>query len=99
MQKMPSPQSAIKSGSAHRPQATHSQPHVQEHTIADGLLRQGVSAYDNARAAHPAHLNLLHLRKALGNRVVGQLLQAQFTISQRDDPYEQEAARVADTVM
>lgn len=63
MQKTPSPQSAIKSGSAHRPQAMQRQTPAQDHTVADGLLTPGVSAYDNARSAHPAHPNLLHLQE------------------------------------
>src|SRR5438552_13869543 len=99
MQKTPSPQPAIKSGSAQRPHATQRQTPTQHHTVADGLLTPGVNAYDNSRSAHPAHLNLLHLQRALGNRAVGQLIQAKLTISHPGDPYEQEADRVADTVM
>ena len=98
MQKTPAPQPPIKSGSTQRPHAAHRQTSEQHRTAADDLRTQGFNAHHDSRAAPPAHLYLLHLQRTLGNRAVGQLLQAKVTISHPDDPYEQEADRVADTV-
>ena len=47
------------------------------------------------RPAHP----LIRLQQALGNQAVGRLVQAKLNISQPGDEYEQEADRIADTVM
>src|SRR5438128_2257812 len=46
-----------------------------------------------------ASLSLLHLQRALGNRGLGQLIQAKLNVSQPGDAYEQEADRVADAVV
>lgn len=94
MQKTPSPQPAKKSGSAQRPHTTQRQTPEQHHTIADDLLTPGVSAYGNSRAAHPAYLNLLALQRAVGNRAVGRLIQAELTISRPHDPDERAAAQL-----
>ncbi len=42
---------------------------------------------------------LFQLREKLGNRSFGQLIQAKLTVSQPNDPYEQEADRVVAEVM
>ncbi|PSB22160.1 DUF4157 domain-containing protein [Phormidesmis priestleyi ULC007] len=49
-------------------------------------------------ATHASH-PLLQLQQQLGNRAVTQLIQAKLSVSQPNDAYEQEADRVADTVM
>ncbi len=46
-------------------------------------------------AVHP----ILQLQRAIGNQGVQRFIQAKLTISQPDDPYEQEADRVAEQVM
>ncbi len=46
-------------------------------------------------AAHP----LLKLQRQIGNRAVAQQLQAKMTVGKPNDTYEQEADRVANTVM
>jgi hypothetical protein len=43
--------------------------------------------------------NILNLQKAIGNQAVGQFIQTKLKIGQPGDKYEQEADRVADTVM
>ena len=50
---------------------------------------------DVHKAAHP----VLKLQRQIGNRAVGQMLQAKMTVGKANDVYEQEADRVADTVM
>jgi hypothetical protein len=99
MQKTPSPQSASKSGGAQRPHATQRQTPAPHHPVADGPLTQGFNAHGNAHSVHPSHLNLLALQRAVGNRAVGRLIQAKFTISRPHDPDEHEADQVADRVM
>jgi Domain of unknown function (DUF4157) len=47
------------------------------------------------RPVHP----LARMQQALGNQAVGRLIQAKLNINQPGDEYEQEADRVADTVM
>jgi len=49
-------------------------------------------------AAHLLH-PVLHLQHTLGNQAVSRLVQAKLKIGQPGDRYEQEADRVADTVM
>lgn len=41
----------------------------------------------------------LGLQRAIGNRAIGQLIQAKLKVSQPDDKYEREADRIADEVM
>jgi hypothetical protein len=47
------------------------------------------------RPLHP----LTRIQQALGNQAVGRLIQAKLNLNQPGDEYEQEADRIADTVM
>lgn len=58
----------------------------------------------NANSPHRSRLyndqsKFLRLERAIGNRAIGQLIQAKLTIGSPNDKYEQEADRVADEVM
>ncbi|MBD2336006.1 DUF4157 domain-containing protein [Calothrix sp. FACHB-156] len=53
---------------------------------------------NNQVQAHREH-PLLQLQRQLGNRAVTQIIQARLTVGKANDVYEQEANRVADTVM
>ncbi|MFN6570945.1 DUF4157 domain-containing protein [Dendronalium sp. ChiSLP03b] len=53
---------------------------------------------NNQVQAHREH-PLLQLQRQLGNRVVTQMIQAKLTVGKPNDVYEQEADRVANTVM
>ncbi|BAY29886.1 hypothetical protein NIES2107_17300 [Nostoc carneum NIES-2107] len=53
---------------------------------------------NNQVQAHRQH-QLLQLQRQLGNRAVTQIIQARLTVGKANDVYEQEANRVADTVM
>ena len=56
------------------------------------------SARPKASPDRPSH-SLHQLQRALGNRSLGQFVQAKLSVSQPDDVYEQEADHVADQVM
>ncbi|HEV2915036.1 MAG TPA: DUF4157 domain-containing protein [Pyrinomonadaceae bacterium] len=61
-------------------------------------------ALGSPRTASPAdipltHENILYLQRAIGNRAVARLLQRKVELSHPDDPFEQEADRVAEEVM
>jgi hypothetical protein len=76
MRRTASRQRAVEFASAKTPDATQRQAPEQHDAVTAGLLTSGVSAYGNARSAHRAHLNLLHLQRAVGNRAIGHLIQA-----------------------
>jgi hypothetical protein len=50
---------------------------------------------DEAITIHP----LLQLQQTIGNQAVGRIIQTKLKVGQPGDKYEQEADRVADTVM
>ncbi len=50
-------------------------------------------------ATHPCAHPLLQLQRQIGNQAVSQLIQAKLKVGKAGDTYEQEADRVADTVM
>jgi len=62
---------------------------------------RGISAL--AEASPPpiqrSPTNFHYLQRTLGNRAMGRLIQTKLTVGPPDDQYEQEADRVADTVM
>lgn len=56
-------------------------------------------ASDNNQVQPPREHPLLTLQRKLGNRAVTQMIQAKLTVGKANDHYEQEADRVANTVM
>jgi len=61
--------------------------------------REGSQAHTR-QVTQPGPLaEIMGLHNSLGNRAVGQVLQAKLKVSQPDDKYEQEADRIADLVM
>lgn len=70
----------------------------QTTTLESSRQRSAAPASKPSIATHAAH-PLLQLQQQLGNRAVTQLIQAKLSVSQPNDAYEQEADRVADTVM
>ena len=71
----------------------------QQTSKADNQSKEDVASarpVSSDRApSHPIH----QLRGALGNRAFGKFIQAKLEVSQPGDAYEQEADRVADTIM
>jgi len=48
---------------------------------------------------HPTPQSLPFLQRTIGNRAVGRIIKAKLTVGPPGDKFEQEADRVADTVM
>jgi Domain of unknown function (DUF4157) len=56
-------------------------------------------ASTKAKSAAPAMHPMLHLQRQIGNQAVGRLIQAKLTVGEPNDVYEQEADRMAATVV
>jgi Domain of unknown function (DUF4157) len=56
-------------------------------------------ASTKAKSVAPAMHPMLHLQRQVGNQAVGRLIQAKLTVGEPNDVYEQEADRMAATVV
>jgi len=73
--------------------------HPQRITKSHQKSRQQESSLFVKPALRSPKHPLLQLQRTIGNRAMGRVLQAKFTIGEPDDKYEQEADRVAEQVM
>jgi Domain of unknown function (DUF4157) len=71
---------------------------VSQSTIATAQRQPEQSIAPSRPTAAPLP-KLLNLQRQIGNRAVAQMLQAKMTVGKPNDAHEQEADRVADTVM